>query len=51
LSEQERSSLHEIEEFLQKISSDGSMGIHNFIFYEEILTNFDKRIKSIGKIN
>lgn len=48
LSDQERSTLRKIEEFVQKIRTDGSQGIHNFIFIEEALTNFHERIKSIS---
>jgi len=50
LSEQDKNFLSGIEEFLQKIKTDGSNGIHNYMFIEDVLTNFDKRIKSIGKI-
>jgi len=51
LSEQERSALREIEEFIQKIKTDGSQGIHNYMFIEETLTNFVKIIKSEDTVN
>jgi len=51
LSEQERSTLREIEEFVQKITTDGSQGIHNYMFMEEMLTNLYKRIKSESTVN
>ncbi len=51
LSEQERRILREIEQFVQKVSTDGSHGIHNYIFIEDMLTNFSKRIKSEDTVN
>jgi hypothetical protein len=51
LSEQERSTLREIQEFVRKIRTDGSHGIHNYMFIEEMLTNLLKKIKSEGTAN
>lgn len=50
LSVQDRRFLAQVEEFLEKIKTDGSSGIHNYLFIEEVLTNFDKRIKSMDKV-
>ncbi len=50
LPEQERRFLTDLEIFLEKIKADGSNGIHNYMFIEEVLTNFDSKIKSIGKV-
>jgi len=49
LSEQEKIALRETERTLQNIKLDGSSGIHNFMFIEEVLTNLIKNLDSIGK--
>ncbi len=38
-----------IEKSLEKIELDGSSGIHNYSAIEEMLTNFQKTLESIGK--
>jgi hypothetical protein len=49
LSEQEKIALRETELSLQKIKLDGSSGIHNYMYMEEILTELIKNVESIGK--
>ncbi len=49
LSEEEKTYLFKIEQFVQKIELDGSCGIHNFSFAEQTLTNYQKTLKSFGK--
>jgi len=51
LTEQDKGTLLEAEKILQKIQIDGSLGVHNFISIEEMLTTLNKRIKSIDKID
>ncbi len=51
LIEQDKGILLEAEKILQKIQTDGSFGVHNYIYIEEMLTNLDKRIKSVEKID
>jgi prefoldin subunit 5 len=41
--------LFEIEKILQKIKFDGSSGVHNYMFFDEVLTDLKKKIESIGK--
>jgi hypothetical protein len=48
LSPQEKEELRRIENRLQKIKQDGSIGIHNYMFIEEILTGLNKTIASIS---
>lgn len=48
LTADERAQLQSIEKTLGKIKLDGSSGVHNSIFHEEILTKLIKHIKSLG---
>ena len=41
--------LFEIEKILQKIKFDGSSGVHNYMFFDEVLTDLEKKMGSIGK--
>jgi hypothetical protein len=45
LSEQEKITLRETERFLQNIRLDGSSGIHNYIYMEEVLTSLIKKLE------
>ena len=47
LSRQDKSDLAEIQNILENIELDGSKGIHNFQFFEETLSNIQKRITTI----
>ncbi|MGB3863250.1 MAG: cytochrome c3 family protein, partial [Candidatus Aminicenantaceae bacterium] len=49
LSEQEKIILRETERSFQNIKLDGSSGIHNYMYIEEMLTNLIKNVDSIGK--
>lgn len=48
LSEQEKITLREAERSLQNTSLDGSSGIHNYMYMEEMLTTLIKKLESIG---
>jgi hypothetical protein len=48
LTPQERNFLIEAETRLQRIKLDGSVGIHNYMFIEEILTELKKNIATIN---
>lgn len=48
LSGQEHKTLLETERTLQSIMFDGSSGIHNYMYIEEVLTNLKKRLDSMG---
>jgi hypothetical protein len=45
LTAQEKNTLRETERSLQTIKLDGSSGIHNYMFMEEVLTNLIKNLK------
>jgi hypothetical protein len=45
LSEEEKSEIQRAEQLLQKIESDGSAGVHNFVFIEDVLTSLLKKVK------
>ena len=49
LSNQEKQMLRDIDKTLQKIRFDGSSGIHNYMFMDELLTELKEKISSIGK--
>jgi hypothetical protein len=49
LSKEEQAQILNIEKSLEKIELDGSSGIHNYSAIEEMLTNFQKTLESIGK--
>ncbi len=49
LSKEEKAQLLDIEQTIRKIELDGSSGIHNYSAIEEMLTNFQKILKSLGK--
>jgi hypothetical protein len=51
LSEQEKTDLTKIEQILQKIKTDGSSGIHNYMFVEETLTGLIKQLEAISGSN
>lgn len=51
LTPQENDTLRKIEIRLKRIELDGSIGIHNYMFFEEVLTNWKKIIESIDKLN
>jgi len=48
LTDQDRQTLRGIEKTLQKIKLDGSSGVHNYMFMEELLTEWMKKIESIN---
>lgn len=48
LTEQEKSVLKEMESILLKIRLDGSSGIHNYMFMEELLAELNAKISRIG---
>jgi hypothetical protein len=48
LSEEEKVTLREAERFLQNIRLDGSSGIHNYMYMEEMLTSLIKKLESLG---
>jgi hypothetical protein len=50
LSEQEKIDLRETEQSLQNIRLDGSSGIHNYMYMEEMLTSLIKKLESISKM-
>ncbi|GAJ13527.1 unnamed protein product, partial [marine sediment metagenome] len=47
--EAEEAQIQRIKQILQKIELDGSHGIHNFSFIEELLTNSKKTLKSLSE--
>ena len=47
LSQQEKSELAEIRKILENIEMDGSKGIHNYQFIEEVMSTIQKKIKPI----
>lgn len=47
LSADQKSSLSNLRRILQKIEMDGSLGIHNYMFIEEILTSLKNRLDSL----
>ena len=49
LSEEGKAQLLNIEKTLQTIEFDGSIGIHNYSSIEEILTNLQNNLKSLGE--
>ncbi|NIM58017.1 MAG: hypothetical protein GTO16_03610 [Candidatus Aminicenantes bacterium] len=49
LSEGEKAQLLNIEQTIRNIELDGSSGIHNYTSTEEILTNLQKELESLGK--
>jgi nitrate/TMAO reductase-like tetraheme cytochrome c subunit len=49
LSEEEKAQISKIEKTLEKIELDGSAGIHNYSAIEEILTNLQNTLKSLGE--
>jgi len=49
LSEEEKAQLLIIEQTIRNIELDGSSGIHNYSSTEEMLTNFQKELESLGK--
>jgi RecJ-like exonuclease len=51
LSLQEKEDLRRIENKLQKIRLDGSIGIHNYMFIEETLAGLKKQIESLDNSN
>ena len=48
LTQEEKTQILNIERTLRSIELDGSSGIHNYLAIEELLTNFQKIIKSLG---
>ncbi len=49
LSEAEKAQILKIEKTLETIKLDGSTGIHNYSSIEEILTNLQDTLKSLGE--
>lgn len=47
LKSQERNILRGIDKELERIKLDGSMGIHNYMYFEETLTDLKKNIESL----
>jgi hypothetical protein len=48
LSEKEKITLRETQRSYQNIMLDGSTGIHNYMYIEELLTDLIKTLESIG---
>jgi hypothetical protein len=48
LSEQEKITLRETERSFQNVKLDGSSGIHNYMYMEEMLNSLIKKLESIG---
>ena len=48
LTDPEKAEVSKIEEALRTIDLDGSSGIHNFLFIDEVLTKMSAAIKSLG---
>ena len=48
---QEKDILRQVENGLQKIEQDGSIGIHNYMFIEESLADLIKKIESLNDLN
>jgi len=46
LSEDQKSEIGAIRQFLDKIETDGSHGLHNYMFIEETLTSFRTKLES-----
>lgn len=49
LGTEEKTVLLEVEKSIQKIKLDGSSGVHNYMFFDEVLTDLKKKMESIGK--
>jgi hypothetical protein len=49
LTEEEKAQILKIEKTLETIELDGSVGIHNYFSIEEILTNLQNTLKSLGE--
>ena len=49
LSPAQKAQIQKMERILQEIKLDGSLGVHNFSFIEEFLTNSIKTLKSLQK--
>ncbi|UCE21087.1 MAG: cytochrome c3 family protein, partial [Candidatus Aminicenantes bacterium] len=49
LSEEDKAQMSKIEKTLETIALDGSTGIHNYSSMEEILTNIQNTLKSLGE--
>ena len=49
LKQDQRRQILEIEQFIKRIQFDGSSGIHNLVFIEDMLTSFRKTLESVGK--
>jgi len=49
LTEEEKAQILKIEKTLETIELDGSIGIHNYLSIEEILTNLQNTLKSLGE--
>jgi hypothetical protein len=49
LSEEDKAQVSKIEKTLETIALDGSTGIHNYSSIEEILTNLQNTLKSLGE--
>ena len=48
LSAQEKSLAFTIENMFNKIELDGSFGVHNYLFVEEIVNNYKKKLETVG---
>ncbi len=48
LFEENKTQIKKIEQIIKKIELDGSLGIHNYSFIEEILTEYNKEIKLLA---
>lgn len=49
LSQEQTQLINKVEKTLQKIKLDGSKGVHNYMYVEEILTNSIKKIESMQR--
>jgi hypothetical protein len=49
LTEEEKAQILKIEKALETIELDGSLGIHNYLSIEEMLTNLQNNLKSLGE--
>jgi hypothetical protein len=50
LSDQDKSFLREAGKILQEIRTDGSSGVHNYVFIEETLTDMIERVDSLNNL-
>jgi predicted CXXCH cytochrome family protein len=49
LTPQDKTRLAEVEQVLEKLKADGSLGAHNFQFVDDVLTKLGQKVKSTGE--